>query len=101
MAVPVAVSVTDTAVVAAVSNVAVTVTDPPPSATVSLLAFVVNVKADGCAAVAVTVTDTEATVSPLYCVSSLVAAWVIVEVPASTPVTVKVFGVFQFDGVNV
>ena len=33
--------------------------------------------------------------------SVLVAAWVIAEVPTATPVTVKVFGVFQFAVVNV
>ncbi|MCY4434554.1 MAG: hypothetical protein OXE45_12910 [bacterium] len=81
------------------SKVAVTVTDPPPSATVSLAALVVKVKTVGCAAVTVAVT--EATVSPLYCVSSLVAAWVIVDVPASTPVTVNFFATSQLAGVNV
>ena len=115
---PVAVSVTDTALVAASSSVAVTVTDPPPSATVLLAAFVVNVTVDGdggggggggggcgggCGGgdAAVTVAVTEETVSPLYCESVLVAAWVIVDVPASTPVTVNDCAVSQLAGVNV
>ena len=51
---------------------------------------------------AVTVTATEAMLSPAgYLESSLVAACVTVALPAATPVTVISFGMFQFCGVNV
>ena len=59
---PVAVTVTDTALVAASLSIAVTVTDPPPSATVLLAAFVDKVRVDGGVAVWVTVAVTVPTV---------------------------------------
>ena len=57
VAVPVAVSVTETAVVAGRFRVAVTVTVPPFSATVLLAAFVVSASVEGGCGVTVTVTD--------------------------------------------
>ncbi|MCY4368041.1 MAG: hypothetical protein OXF41_01195 [bacterium] len=49
---------------------------------------------------AFTVTATEPTEMLLYPLSVLVAAWVMLDVPVATPVTVNDWGVFQFDDVN-